>query len=362
MADTHAFERGACAVSLPPGAPKIRITAGMGTVHQKTWNLRRPATLIGSSTAAHIVLLEETVSRAHCIIVNTGREVLLKDLSSMNGTRCNGHSADLVALNDGDVLRLGDTTIQVAVQTMREGLEGTDAGSVYQDPLLLPEPAVLHTSGSCESRSVKRAVTIIGRRMGVAIQLDHQDVAPVHAVLMPIGRQLAVFDLCSATGTWVNDRRETLRVLDAGDRLKVGPFEMVVAKAAGDSALASLAAEAPDVGIDDHSLVSLRSELQTRARELDEREGQLEKQKAALETARVALDNDHRAVSQQALALWEAQAQLEVERTLLHQKYAASTGKPDSLPDLSRIGPVRETIRPGGVSAAPSFSAAWPVP
>ena len=131
-------------VSLPPDAPKIRITAGLGTANQKTWNLRRPVTLIGSSRLAHLVLSRETVSRAHGIIVNTGSEVLLKDLHSTNGSWCNGRRVDLAVLNDGDVLKLGDTSIQVAIHAIGASPEATSTGAASHDPLRLPDPVVLH--------------------------------------------------------------------------------------------------------------------------------------------------------------------------------------------------------------------------
>ncbi len=43
-------------VELPSTAPLVRITAGFGSAGQKTWNLRRPVTLLGARRPAHIVL------------------------------------------------------------------------------------------------------------------------------------------------------------------------------------------------------------------------------------------------------------------------------------------------------------------
>ncbi len=233
------------AVTLPPPAPKVRITAGLGTAHQKTWNLRRPVTLIGASRQAHIVLADETVSRAHGLIVNTGGEVLLKDLHSTNGTRCNGQPADLVVLQDGDVLRLGDTIFQVAVQVSNADPGATRAGGIHRDQLLLPEPLVLYRANASERWSVDRAVTIIGRRPGVAIRLDHPEVSAVHAAVARIGESMAVFDLGSVWGTWVNHRRETAAFLRAGDVLAVGPFEMVVACVAAGCTSADVSPAGP---------------------------------------------------------------------------------------------------------------------
>ena len=318
MPDVSTPERPS-AVTLPPTAPKIRITAGLGTARQKTWNLRRPVTFIGASRLAHIVLAKEDVSRAHCIIVNTGCNVLLKDLHSTNGTRRNGKRGDLMILDDGDVLRLGDTTIQIAIQVLGLGPGDTDTGIRYRDPLTLPEPVVLHRPDSFDHWTVERAVTIIGSRPCVSIQLDHPDVSLVHAALVCIGGNLAVFDLSSGTGTRVSGRRETLAALNPGDCLKVGPFQMVVAGAATSVASPQNATGEVAIGAglgEDHS-AALEAELKARVLELERREQQLEEEKAAVEAARAAIENDRRALEQQALALGEARARLDVEPELM---------------------------------------------
>ncbi|MFH0980135.1 MAG: FHA domain-containing protein [Planctomycetota bacterium] len=292
MADTLASEpvrqpeagagRHPSGVSLPPTAPKVRITAGLGTAQQKTWNLRRPVTLIGTSRLAHLVLSDESVSRAHCIIVNTGSEVLIKDLYSTNGTQRNDQRIDLAVLNDGDVLRLGDLTLQVAIQAVRVDPGATGLGRSYQDPLTLTSPMVLRGADSSGRWTVERAVTVIGRRPGVSIPLEHPEVSPVHAALVVVGGKPAVFDLGSGAGTWVNERCAVLAALEPGDRLRVGPFEMVVAGA-------------PDVALTPRSHNSLLFEaLRTRAAELDRRERQLEEEQAVLAAARAALERERR--------------------------------------------------------------------
>ena len=339
MGDTLASEA-TSVMNLPPKAPKIRITAGVGTANQKTWNLRRPVTLVGSSRLAHIVLPKDTVSRAHCILVNTGREVLLKDLHSTNGTRCNDRRADLVVLSDGDVLQLGETTVQVAIQATAADPSETEAGGAYHDPLRLPEPVTLQRPDSLERWSVERAVTIIGCRPCVAIQLDHPDISLVHAALVHIGARLAIFDLTSATGTWINRQRVTLAALNAGDRLKVGPFEMVVAGAPGAAVSVPQAAarDLPAVDVCVDRLLKLDEELQARAGELDRREDRIERERTAVETARTAVERDRQALEQEAAVLREAQAQLEELKLLFRERHDdAEAGSACESPDAAPV-------------------------
>lgn len=324
MADTIASERTGT-TSLPGSAPKVRLTAGLGTANQKTWNLRRPVTLIGASRLAHIALPEDSVSRAHCIIVNTGRWVLLKDLDSTNGTCCNGEPANLVVLNDGDVLQLGDTTVQVAIQESKaEDPGSTEAGTTYHDPLLLPQPATLNQTDGSNRWSIERTVTVIGRRAGSCIRFDHPDVSLVHTALVYVNRKLAVFDLNSGTGSWVNGKRENLAPLNPGDSLKVGPFELVVegtgeATPAREPEEPSVYSDQPTEAQVDRLLV-MEEALNTRARALEKREQDYEQELAALEAARATLENDRRALEHQARALRKARDLLEGERqSLLNQ-------------------------------------------
>ncbi|MEK7757552.1 MAG: FHA domain-containing protein, partial [Planctomycetota bacterium] len=131
-------------VELPTDAPLIRITTGMGSAGQKTWNLRRPVTVIGSRRPAHIVLHDEDMSNAHCVIVNTGTEVLLKDLHTSSGTQLNKTRVNLAVLADGDVITLGDTTIQVAIQVPDGGSDDSGFGMKFADPTKFPGPVSLH--------------------------------------------------------------------------------------------------------------------------------------------------------------------------------------------------------------------------
>jgi len=215
-------------LTLPSSAPLVRITAGIGSAGQKTWNLRRTVTLIGSRRPAHIVLHDRAVSGAHCVIVNTGTDVLLKDLRSREGTFCNNTRVELTALKDGDVITIGTMRMQVAIQVSADLSDDSGCGLALDDPLLFPSPisiGLLHTDKQWE---IQDAVTLIGRHDEAAIRLAHDDVASRHVVLFRFGTRPAVFDLGSAAGMWVNGQRCSLTPLDVGDCLTVGPFGLSV--------------------------------------------------------------------------------------------------------------------------------------
>ncbi len=68
----------------------------------------------------------------------------------------------------------------------------------------------------------------LGRGSGAAaVVLDDRDVSRRHARLEILEDHLVVTDLGSTNGTFVNDERVTRRVLAAGDRLRIGRFDLV---------------------------------------------------------------------------------------------------------------------------------------
>jgi len=215
-------------LALPAQAPLVRVTAGLGSAGQKTWNLRRVVTLIGSRRPAHIVLHDRDISGAHCVIVNTGTDVILRDLHSRGGTFCNQDPIEITTLADGDVITIGETKMQVAIQGPADPKEDSGCGLKLEDPLRFPHAVtvqLLHTDHSWE---IDQAVVLIGKHGGATIHLDHEEVVPRHAILFRFVDRPAVFDLGGPTGLWVNGQRCSLTPLDDGDCLTVGPFGLSV--------------------------------------------------------------------------------------------------------------------------------------
>ena len=215
-------------LELPATAPLVRITAGLGSAGQKTWNLRRPVTLIGSRRPAHIVLHDRDISSAHCAIVNTGTDVLLKDLHTSKGTLCNRDNVDLVLLNDGDVISVGNTKIQVAIHAPENENDDSGCGVAFVEPTKMPQPVRLHFEHTDKSWEIEDALILIGRHNNATIRLDHQDVSTRHALLFRFADQPVIFDLGSRTGIGVNGAATTMATLRQGDRVGIGPCTLTV--------------------------------------------------------------------------------------------------------------------------------------
>jgi two-component system, cell cycle response regulator len=73
----------------------------------KKYNLDRPTLIIGRSSKADIQIDQESVSRNHCKILNTGKAIMVRDLGSTNGTYVNDELVDEYVLRDGDFIKIG---------------------------------------------------------------------------------------------------------------------------------------------------------------------------------------------------------------------------------------------------------------
>jgi hypothetical protein len=67
---------------------------------------------IGRSEESEIVLVDPSVSRSHAIVEVEGRETVVRDLGSTNGTFVNGRRIQSHALRDGDELLFGNTRMK----------------------------------------------------------------------------------------------------------------------------------------------------------------------------------------------------------------------------------------------------------
>lgn len=222
-------------IELPAGAPLVRMTAGVGSAHQKTWNVRRPVTLIGSCRPAHIVLHDHDVAKAHCVLVNTGQYVLLKDLHTSSGTFRNNARVDLALLKDGDVLTVGTTCIQIAIRATEENKDDSGCGMEFVDPLKFSKPFTLRLDHTDTYWRLEDTVAMIGRHADAEVRIDHPEVSTRHALLFLYVDGQAIFDLGGRTGTRINGACVSLAVLRHGNRIGLGPCILTVATSGASS-------------------------------------------------------------------------------------------------------------------------------
>ncbi|BCJ59361.1 FhaA domain-containing protein [Micromonospora endophytica] len=98
----------------PPGhggGRNVRLISGDG----RTYPLQMGSTVIGRGDQANLRLPDVGISRRHARLDFDGGQVVLTDLGSTNGTMVNGQRVSAVALNPGDMIQLGTTTLTFRV-------------------------------------------------------------------------------------------------------------------------------------------------------------------------------------------------------------------------------------------------------
>jgi hypothetical protein len=89
------------------GARTVRLVATDG----RSYPLSIGSTVIGRGDQANLRLPDVGISRRHARLDYDGAQVVLTDLGSTNGTTVNGQRVSAVALNPGDMIQLGTTTL-----------------------------------------------------------------------------------------------------------------------------------------------------------------------------------------------------------------------------------------------------------
>src|SRR5579883_3492327 len=67
----------------------------------RRYGLETSSSVIGRSSKAEIQIDQESVSRNHAKLINTGKSIILRDLGSTNGTYVNDQLIDEYVLKDG---------------------------------------------------------------------------------------------------------------------------------------------------------------------------------------------------------------------------------------------------------------------
>lgn len=92
-----------------PAAQEAALVMIYGLDLGKKFNLDKPSVIIGRSSKCDIQVDQESISRNHAKLVNNGKNVMVRDLGSTNGTYVNDQLIDEVQLRDGDLIKVGRT-------------------------------------------------------------------------------------------------------------------------------------------------------------------------------------------------------------------------------------------------------------
>ena len=171
------------------------------------------------------------VSGFHARIEPTATGFVLVHLSQSNKTLLNGNPLDTSSpIKAGDRVRLGFTGPNIVVLSIEPDRSSTTPPPRRFDATVLADSrhiALLRGTARAQQFELGKG-GVIGRDAATAqFHLDHPHVSRAHARLAVDGERVALADMGSPNGTFVNGRRLTgPTLLSPGDNIDIGPFSL----------------------------------------------------------------------------------------------------------------------------------------
>lgn len=197
---------------------------------------------IGRDSENDLVLNEPGASRRHCRIASDGDGWILEDLHSANGTFKNDERIDRSRLEDGDVIRIGNSKLIFQA--------GGGDEIRLEDPIVAKKPTsapagsssggsgggksdwiLIGVTGEVKGRrfDVSGTRLTVGRKSTNTVPLGDNKVSGVHCEIVLEGGRPVLRDLGSTNGTFLEGKRIDEIALSHGDRFGLGECVFVVA-------------------------------------------------------------------------------------------------------------------------------------
>ena len=225
--------------------PNTRLVIGGPQGTERTVALAEADITIGRATTNDVVLSDAKASRVHARLAYSDSQWTLIDLGSANGTLVNGLPVvDRVPLQQGDVIRVGDSTLlfeagtaiasgPMTIDTPAD-LEATLADATV--PVQLNDTSVarlaIRTPDGTWEVPLRQDGLTIGRQSDCDVVLNLARVSRQHARIERRGDDFWLRDLGSTNGTLVAGRRIEEHPLQNGDTIRIGDAQLVFKQAA----------------------------------------------------------------------------------------------------------------------------------
>jgi len=197
----------------------------------------RPYLLVGRSMMCDIRLNHSDVSYRHTYFQAWGGELFFIDLASRTGTFRDSIARHSGFFHPGSQLSIGPYSIsQCEFPSDEQKKSITTREAIKRLPKANFEiTKSLSTSGKKKIRSIRRPVTLIGNNPSCKIRLEDDSVSRVHCSLVLTDKGLWVVDLLGKDGIKVNGERTPFALLEQGDELEVGKFQLVRQDGGGET-------------------------------------------------------------------------------------------------------------------------------
>ena len=223
---------------------------------EKAYPMRAITVIIGRSDQCDISVKDSSMSGRHAEITKINGEIRVKDMGSANGIWLNGERVEEVELFDGDVLRLGQTSIRIDVVGGRKrpnaGLSPKVLAAIIAGVLVLAGAGIsggLYLKKRAQTRRDKASLASF-----VAAARESQKSKPCAAAVDKVGDVARTINSLGRPSTATPPKGDDARRLVAGyrelaktyDRLAVSISQFAAQSTASTAALTGSAEQIAD--------------------------------------------------------------------------------------------------------------------
>ncbi len=190
---------------------------------------------IGSAPDAQVCLDRPSIAPVHAELQVQGQSVTLRVPDPSNEVSVNGKRVQgVMSVRGGDTLGIDGVQMklvvmeQAASQAAQQETLDADAGATRLR-MAVPKFVLRGVSGAAFGKTfpVASAMTI-GRAQECDISIPSEEISRRHAQVKPTQDGLAVEDLGSANGTYINGNRVQHGLLKAGDELRLDTIRFLL--------------------------------------------------------------------------------------------------------------------------------------
>jgi len=198
---------------LAVGGGRLRLIAQHHSARQPAREFTQPVTILGSDDACDFILASKRVDAAHAGIVRLGGSAYACDLGAPGGTYVNGRPIRWCRLGSGDEVQVGP--FRFKVDLAQTGAVANTAPPMFS----LRSDATIGTVVSDDP------VLLVGSSPACDVILRGDAVSPRHALVVWSDEGPIVRSLCGTVRQ--NGQSITCGVLQPGDAVGVGPYELI---------------------------------------------------------------------------------------------------------------------------------------
>ncbi len=196
--------------------------------------LKDGVTRVGSAATADIALVAPGIAAQHCEIDHRGASATIRIADPKNVVVVNGKQANAaVAIKPGDLVlfaKVGARVVAVERPAAAARKDDDENDGRTRVRMALPRYVLRGVSGTTFGKTFPLFGTVtVGRHTDCDISIPGEEISRHHAKLQVMPDGIAVEDLGSANGTFINGKRVHQGMLKPGEELRLDTVRFLLA-------------------------------------------------------------------------------------------------------------------------------------